>query len=111
MYFIHTYIYIYISENNFAICFLLEIPPRGFPFRMEFSEHDTKHLFKGFHLRRKSPQGDLRQEAYCKHPVLGENDPGAGPGQRGRPRMAVVLGGNRSSNTTCLTQVFFKGGE
>ena len=26
------------SENNFAICFPLEIPPRGFPLQMEFSE-------------------------------------------------------------------------
>ena len=25
---------------------------------------------KGFHLKRKSPQGDLKQETYRKHPVL-----------------------------------------
>ena len=43
---------------------------------MEFSEKyripKARHilLFKGFHLKRKSPQGDLKQETYRKHPVL-----------------------------------------
>ena len=29
-------------------------------------------FFKGFHLTTKSPKWDLKQEAYRKHPVLGE---------------------------------------
>ena len=28
----------HLSENNFAICFLLEIPLRGFPFQVKFYE-------------------------------------------------------------------------
>ena len=41
-------------------------------------QRDTEYLkrtqiliFKGFHLKRKSPQGDLKQETYRKHPVPG----------------------------------------
>ena len=56
------------SENNFAICFLLEIPLRGFPFQMKLYDkyRIPKHNkdFNIFHLKRKSPQGSLKQETY-----------------------------------------------
>ena len=63
-------------ENNFAMCFLLEIPLRGFPLQIELYDkcripkNNTHLIFKGFRLKRKSPQGDLKQETYRKHPVL-----------------------------------------
>ena len=65
------------SENNIAMCFLLEIPLRGFPIQIRFYDtcripKSNTHLlcFNGFHLKRKCPQGDLKQEACRKHPVL-----------------------------------------
>ena len=65
------------SENNFAICFLLEIPLRGFPFQMRLYETCripktiTRILnFKGLHLKRRCPHRDLKQDSYRKHPVL-----------------------------------------
>ena len=78
------------------VCLLLGIPLRGFPFQMKLPE-DTEHLkrthmllFKAFHLKRKSPQRDLKQETYRKHPVLFARARGvpfrgfAGRGPRGR---------------------------
>ena len=34
----HLFMKNWLSDNNFAICFLLEIPLRGFPFQMKFVE-------------------------------------------------------------------------
>ena len=42
-------------------------------------------LFKGFHLKRESPQGNLRQEAYRRHPVLHRTAPRSSPSSRRRP--------------------------
>ena len=60
--------------GNFAICFLLEILLREFPFQFlkntEYLKTTQILCFKGFHLKRKSPHEDLNQETYRKHPVL-----------------------------------------
>ena len=65
------------SERDFAICLLLEIPLRGFPFQMRFSEKCRIHksnanndIVQRISLKRKSPHRDLKQETYRKHPVL-----------------------------------------
>ena len=64
------------SESNFTMCFLLEIPLMGFPFQtnsFQTTEYiKTTHIlfFKGFHVKRKSPQGDLKQETCRKYPAL-----------------------------------------
>ena len=65
------------GHRNFAIWFLLEIPPEGTSFSDEILRTNTEHLkttqpllFRGFDVRRRSPQGDLEQEAHRKHPVL-----------------------------------------
>ena len=55
-------------------------PPEGIPCSNEniwtVQYLNTTHivLFKGFHLRGKSPQGDLKQETYRRHPVLITNN-------------------------------------
>ena len=64
-----------VLENNFAICPLLEIPLRGFSFQLKVYEkcrtsNNNIISFKGFCLKIKSPQGDLKQEACREHPVL-----------------------------------------
>ena len=80
---IYIYIYIYNTSSdhctvyNFAIGFLLEIPLRDFLFKRNYmtnTEYLTTHVLfvKGFHLNRKSPQGDLKQETCRRHPVLSD---------------------------------------
>ena len=65
--------------------FLLEIP-EGISFSNQDLRKNTGHLrstqllfFKGFHLKRKSPQGDLKQETSHKRPVLLKADSLASP--------------------------------
>ena len=72
------------SESNFMIRFLLEIPLWGEPLFKWNSLKPTEYLntqrilfVKGFHLKRKAPQGDIKQEPYRKHPVLSRREPRA----------------------------------
>ena len=62
----HIYIYIYIhelSENNFAICFLLEIPPRRFPSQIKFydqcsiTRHSTNFIVQRISFEKGIPWG------------------------------------------------------
>ena len=52
-----------VSESNFAICFLLEIPLGGFPFQMKFSEqyripkNDTNLIVKRISFEKEIPSG------------------------------------------------------
>ena len=70
-----------LSENNWAICFLLEIPLRGFPFQMNL--HDKCRIpNKNIHLivqwilfEKESPHENLQQETYHTHPVLTPSPP------------------------------------
>ena len=54
----------------------LRSPMREFPVQMKvyktyiIPEHNAHIMFNGFHLKGTSPQGDLKQETYRKHPVL-----------------------------------------